>query len=114
MTIESYNYDQPVSGDTQIEHVDITIAKGENVKQYTPVAHDADTGHFKAVAATDTSAQFLTSFAVDASTAAVAHRAIKAMDIDPDFVAWPDKMTEAVKTGLFAGTPISIQSPRSA
>ncbi|MFM2476368.1 hypothetical protein [Celerinatantimonas sp. MCCC 1A17872] len=113
MTIETYNYDQPISGDGPIEHVDITIAEGESVAQYAPLVLDAELGQYKVALATDTAAQFLASFAVDASAGAVVHHAIKSITIDPDFVAWPDEMTDIVKAGLFAGTPIATQSPRA-
>lgn len=110
--IEELNYSQVISGDTDIEHADITIASGETVAQYTPLAFDATTGHYKAVAVDGTTAQYLSSFAVDATAAATKHRAIKAISIDPAFVAYPDAMTDILKAGLFAGTPINVQSPK--
>jgi hypothetical protein len=113
MTITTLDYSQAVSGDTDIEHADITIASGETVAQYAPLVFDSTTGHFKAAIATDESAQYLASFAVDASAAATKHRAIKAISIDPNFVAYPDTMTDAIKAGLFAGTPINVQSPQA-
>lgn len=112
MTIETYNYDQPVSGCEPVENIDITIAEGENVAELTPLVRNTETGEFKAAVATDTAAQFLSSFAVDATDGAKKHRAIKAGTFDPDFIAWPEDMTEAVKAILFAGTPIGVQSPR--
>jgi hypothetical protein len=109
--IEQLDYTQAISGDTDIEHADIVIAAGESVAQYTPLTFDATTGNYKAVAVDGTVAQYLSSFAVDASASATLHRAIKAISIDPAFVAYPDSMTAIKKAGLFAGTPINVQSP---
>lgn len=111
METENLDYREVITGDTDIEHVSLTIAAGESVARYTPLVHDPATGHYKVVAADATKAQFLSSFAVDASTGAKSHMAIKAIVIDPLAVAYPDGMTDELKSGLFAGTPISIQSP---
>tara|TARA_R110000744_G_C19371688_1_gene562897 strand:- start:15752 stop:16090 length:339 start_codon:yes stop_codon:yes gene_type:complete len=111
MTTQILNYDQAVSGDTKVTHTTITIAAGENVEKFAPLVHDATSGHFKAAAADATKADYLSAFAVDATTGAKAHSAIKSITIDPAFVAYPETMTDAKKSGLFAGTPISTQSP---
>lgn len=103
------DYSTHITGDTKIEHVDVTIAAGENVKQFTPLVHDAVSGHFKATTTDSTEAQYLSSFAVNATSGAVTHRAIKAISISPEAVAWPSGMAEEKKSGLFAGTPISVQ-----
>jgi len=111
MNTQTLNYDQAVSGDTKVTHTTITIATGENVAKFTPLAHDAASGHFKAVAADATKADYLSAFAVDATSGAKTHSAIKSITIDPAFVAYPETMTDEKKSGLFAGTPISTQSP---
>lgn len=105
----AFNYDDVVSGDTKIEHVTVTIAAGENLAAYTPIKHDSVTGNYKAVTADDTTAQFLTALAVDASACAQKSTVLKAITINPDFVVYPEGMTDIVKSGLFAGTPISVQ-----
>lgn len=109
MGTQTYNYDEAISGDTDIEHTTVTIASGENLAKYTPISHDAKSGHFKGVAADTKAAQYLTAFAVDTSGASKKVSVIKAMTISPDFVAYPKDMTDKVKSGLFAGTPISVQ-----
>ena len=106
-----YGFQEVITGDANIEHVDIIIASGESVEKFTPLVHDAASGHFKAAVAADKKAQFLSSFSVDATSSKKAHRAIKAIAITPTVVAFPADMTEEVKTGLFAGTPISVQLP---
>lgn len=110
--IEELNYGQAISGDTDIEHADIVIAAGEVVQQYAPLVLDAATGTFKAVAAAGATAHYLSSFAVDATAGATKHRAIKAISIDPAYVAYPEGMTDILKAGLFVGTPINVQSPQ--
>ncbi|EOX3957961.1 TPA: hypothetical protein NG650_004198 [Vibrio parahaemolyticus] len=111
MTTENLDYSEVITGDTDIEHVTITIASGEDVAQYTPLVHDETSGHYKAAVDATKKAQFLSSFAVDATTGAKKHTAIKAITIDPAVVAYPAGMTDELKSGLFAGTPISTQSP---
>lgn len=111
MSLEQFQYAEYVTGQTLITHTCITIAQGEVIEKFTPLVHDSASGHFKAAAADTSKAHFLSSFAVDASAAPVEHSAIKSIDIDPDVVSYPDAMTEQTKSGLFAGTPISVQKP---
>lgn len=98
-----------LSSDTKIEHVSMTIKAGQVFEKFTPLVVDAASGHYIAAPSSATSAQFLSSFAVDATDGATPHRAIKAIAINADVVAWPDGMAEPAKAALFAGTPISIE-----
>jgi hypothetical protein len=107
------DYAQHVSGDTQIEHAVVTIASGENVAQYTPLKFDAASGHFKAMTDAESNAQYLSAFAVDATSGAVEHSAIKAIAITPEAVNWPDGYAETKKQGVFAGSPINVQEQQS-
>lgn len=109
METVAYNYDEAISGDTDLEHTTVTIAQGQNLAQYTPIQHDAVSGHFKALAADDASAQYLTALPVDTTLAAKKVSVIKAMTISPNFVVYPEGMADNLKSGLFAGTPISVQ-----
>lgn len=108
---EVLDYSQAVSGDTKITNLSITIAAGEQVEKFAPLVFDAATGHYKAATDATTEAHLLSSFPVDASAGAKKHSAIKSICIDPDFVAYPAGMPAKVRAGLFAGTPISVQSP---
>jgi hypothetical protein len=108
---ETLDYTQAVSGDTKITNETITIAAGEVVEKFTPLVFDAATGHYKAAGDAATAAHLLSSFAVDATAGAKKHAAIKSICIDPDFVNYPAGMSATAKAGLFAGTPISVQSP---
>lgn len=113
MTQTTLDYAQHISGDTNIEHATITIAAGENVAQFTPLKFEAASGHFKAMTDLETNAQYLSAFAVNATSGAKSHSAIKAISITPSAVNWPDGYAEEKKEGVFAGTPINVQEQQA-
>lgn len=113
MAQTTLDYAQHISGDTNIEHATITIAAGENVAQFTPLKFEAASGHFKAMTNAESSAQYLSAFAVDATSGAKSHAAIKAIAITPSAVNWPDGLAEEKKEGVFAGTPINVQEQQA-
>ncbi|WP_261890269.1 hypothetical protein [Vibrio cortegadensis] len=112
MTTENLDYSEVITGDTDIEHVTVIIASGEDVAQYTPLVHDETSGHYKAAVAATKKAQFLSSFAVDATSGAKKLTQLSKRLASTLLSCYhPAGMGDELKSGLFAGTPISTQSP---
>lgn len=113
---DSFSPDNFFTGSEPVETTEVEFKVGQNVAAREVIAIETATGQAVTFAEGGSGgaeiAVYIAAYAVDATGASTKAQVYKAGSFNPDLLVFSGTPSDAQKAGMFAGTPISLQTPQ--